>query len=164
MNELTRMKKKLIRASIGIGVCLLIGFLSSAATEAAMTGWFSNLEKPGFTPSKDIFKIAWAISYILMGIAAGLVWSKGFYHKWVKVALYHFGFQLILTASWPIFFFGLQNTLFGLLNAIGLFILVLYTIKWFRIVSDTAVKFMYPYAAWIIFVLVLNFEIWRLNM
>ena len=81
----------------------------------------------------------------------------------MKVSLYHFGFQIILTASWPIFFFGLQNVLFGLLNSIGLFILVLYTIKWFRIVSDTAANLMYPYAAWILFVLVLNFEIWRLN-
>ena len=157
------MKKKLIRCSIGIAACLLIGFLSSAATEASMTGWFSNLEKPSFTPSKFIFGAAWTLSYVLMGIAAGLVWSKGFYHKWVKVALYHFGFQIILTASWPIFFFGLQNALFGLLNSIGLFILVLYTIKWFRIVSDTAANLMYPYAAWILFVLVLNFEIWRLN-
>lgn len=164
MHQLTTMKKKLIRCSIGIAACLLIGFLTSAATEASLTGWFANLETPSFTPSKAVFGAAWTLSYVLMGIAAGLVWSKGFYHKWVKVALYHFGFQLILTASWPIFFFGLQSTLFGLLNAIGLFILVLYTIKWFRIVSDTAANLMYPYAAWILFVLVLNFEIWRMNL
>src|SRR5690606_37885855 len=116
-----------------------------------------------FTPTKWTFTVGWTLSYVLMGIAAGLVWSKGFYHKWVKVALYHFGFQLILTASWPIFFFGLQSTLLGLLIALVLFILVLYTIKWFRIVSDPAAFLLYPYAVWALFVLALNFEIWRLN-
>ena len=158
------MKKKLIRCTIVVAACLIIGFLSSAATEAAMNGWFAALEKPDFTPSKWTFGIGWTLSYVLMGISAGLVWSKGFYHKWVKVALYHFGFQLILTASWPIFFFGLQNTLFGLLNALALLILVLYTIKWFRIVSDKAAYLLYPYVVWVLFVLVLNFEIWRLNL
>ena len=157
------MKKKLIRCSLGVAVCLLIGFLSSAATEAALDGWFATLEKPFFTPTKWTFTVGWTLSYVLMGIAAGLVWSKGFYHKWVKVALYHFGFQLILTASWPIFFFGLQSTLLGLLIALVLFILVLYTIKWFRIVSDPAAFLLYPYAVWALFVLALNFEIWRLN-
>ena len=158
------MKKKLIRCLITVAVCLLIGFLTSTATEAAMNGWFAALEKPSFTPSKWTFGIGWTLSYVLMGISAGLVWSKGFYHKWVKVALYHFGFQLILTASWPIFFFGLQNTLFGLLNALALLILVLYTIKWFRIVSDKAAYLLYPYVVWVLFVLVLNFEISRLNL
>lgn len=164
MDQLTTMKKKLIRCSIVVAVCLLIGFLSYAATEAAMNGWFQALEKPFFTPSELTFEMGWTLSFILMGIGAGLVWTKGFYHKWVKVALYHFGFQLILTASWPIFFFGLQNTLFGLLNALALLILVLYTIKWFRIVSNTAAYFLYPYVGWVLFVLVLNFEIWRLNI
>lgn len=164
MHQESAMKKKLIRCSIAVALCLFIGFLSSAATGTSLSGWFANLDRPFFSPSKWIIGTAWILGYFLIGISAGLVWSKGFYHKWVKVALYHFGFLVILTSAWPILFFGLQSTLLGLLNSLALLILVLYTVKWARIVSDTAAYVLYPYAAWVIFVLVLNFETWRLNM
>jgi tryptophan-rich sensory protein len=101
--------------------------------------------------------------YVLMGIAAGIVWSKGFYHKWVKTALYHFGFQLLLSGAWFLLFFGLQKPLLALLNIIALFILLLFTIKWFKVVNNTAAYLLLPYAIWVLFAIALNFEIWRLN-
>ena len=157
------MKKKFIRAGIGVAVCLFIGFLSFAATEPHMEGWFVSLEKPAYHPSKNSLAWAWGAMYVLMGIAAGRVWAKGFYHKWVKVALYHFMFQLILAAFWPILFFGLQNPLLGLLDLLAVFILLVITIKWFKIVSLRTGYMLYPYLLWIIFAAFLNFEILRLN-
>ncbi len=157
------MKKKLFRISIAVLLCLLIGFLSSIATKASINTWYVTLNKPSFTPPNWVFAPVWTIMYIMMGIAAGIVWSKGFYHKWVKTALYHFGFQLLLNAAWSIFFFGLQNPLIALLDIIALFILLLFTIRWFRVVNTTASYLLIPYTLWVAFATALNFGIWQLN-
>ncbi|WP_109098079.1 TspO/MBR family protein [Aquimarina sp. AU58] len=157
------MKKKLFRIGIAVLVCGLIGFLSSIATQTSINTWYAALNKPSFTPPNWIFGPMWILLYIMMGIAAGIVWSKGFYHKWVKTALYHFGFQLLLNAAWSIFFFGLQNPLIALLDIIALFILLLFTIKWFTVVNSTAAYLLIPYIVWVAFATALNFGIWQLN-
>ncbi|WP_109302445.1 TspO/MBR family protein [Aquimarina sp. AU474] len=157
------MKKKVFRISIAVLICILIGFLGSIATQTSIDTWYQTLNKPFFTPPNWIFAPVWTILYIMMGIAAGIVWSRGFYHKWVKVALYHFGFQLLLNAAWSIFFFGLQNPLIALLDIIALFILLLFTIKWFKVVNTTAAYLLIPYVIWVAFAAALNFGIWQLN-
>lgn len=157
------MKTRLIRIGIATFICLLIGFLGSVATQTSIDSWYLTLRKPSFTPPNWLFAPVWTLLYTLMGIASGIVWSKGLYHKWVKVALYHFGFQLILNAAWSIFFFGLQNPFIALLDIIALFILVLFTIKWFKVVNKTAAYLLIPYAIWIAYAAVLNYKIWQLN-
>ncbi|MDT0641272.1 TspO/MBR family protein [Zunongwangia sp. F363] len=155
--------KLLIRSTIAVTVCLLFGFLSGIATEAGIYEWYPELQKPWFNPPQWTFAPFWLIMYIVTGIAAGLVWHKGFYHKWVKVALYHFGFQLLLSAFWSILFFGLHRPFWALLDILILLVLVLITIKWFRFISGTATALMLPYLIWIVFVTAITFEVWRLN-
>lgn len=156
-------KGLLIKCAIAVGVCLFFGFLASLATQSGVDAWYPSLEKPSFNPPDWIFAPVWIMLYILMGISAGVVWSKGFYHKWVKIALYHFGFQLLLNGFWSLLFFGLQEPFWALLDIIALFVVLLLTIKWVKIVNKTASYLLYPYAAWVLFAAVLNFEIWRLN-
>lgn len=153
----------IIKCVVSAVVCLLIGFLASTATELSIHDWYAGLEKPFFHPPTWILAPIWIVMYVTIGIAAGIVWSKGFYHKWVKVALYHFGFQLILNAFWPILFFGLQMPLFSLIDIIALFVMILLTYKWFKIVNETAAYLLIPYAIWILYAAALNFEVWRLN-
>lgn len=152
-----------VKIFLAIGLCLFIGFLASVATQTGMAEWYPSLEKPVFNPPNWIFGPVWIILYVLMGIAAGIVWSKGFYHKWVQTALYHFGFQLLLNAGWSILFFGLKEPFWALLDIIALFVVLLFTIKWFRIVSPVAAYLLVPYVVWVLFAAVLNFEIWLLN-
>lgn len=99
----------------------------------------------------------------MMGIAAGLVWARGFYHVWVKTALYHFGFQLLLNALWSIVFFGFQNPLMALCVIMALLVLIVLTIKWFKVVHKLAAYLMIPYFLWVCFAMVLNYKIWELN-
>ncbi|MBQ4802904.1 tryptophan-rich sensory protein [Aquimarina sp. MMG015] len=157
------MKKKILRIGIAVLLCLLIGFLSSIATQTSITSWYPGLQKPSFTPPNWLFAPVWTALYIMMGIAAGIVWSKGFYHKWVKTALYHFGFQLLLNAAWSIFFFGLRNPLIALVDILALFILLLFTIRWFKVVNSTAAYLLIPYLIWVAYATALNFAIWQLN-
>ncbi|MFT5863201.1 MAG: benzodiazapine receptor [Flavobacteriales bacterium] len=158
------MKKKLLtKIVLSVGVCLAIGAIGAFATQSSVNEWYATVNKPFFNPPNWIFGPMWTLLYVLMGIAAGIVWSKGFYHKWVKTALYHFGLQLLLNAAWSILFFGLQEPLWALIEIIVLFIFILLTIKWFKVVNKTAAYLLVPYACWVAFATLLNFEIWRLN-
>ncbi|MCE2613237.1 tryptophan-rich sensory protein [Flavobacteriaceae bacterium D16] len=157
------MKKQAFYISISVGVCLLIGFLSGFATQSSVGDWYTTLNKPSFNPPNWIFGPVWTVLYIMMGVAAGIVWSKGFYHKWVKTALYHFGFQLLFNALWSVVFFGFQNPFWALLVILVLMMLILGTIRWFNVVSKTAAYLMIPYFLWVCFASLLNYRIWMLN-
>ncbi|MAU17432.1 MAG: sensory protein TspO [Muricauda sp.] len=157
------MKKRLIYISISVLVCLTIGFLSSIATQSSVNDWYLTLNKPVFTPPSELFAPVWTALYILMGIAAGIVWSKGYHHIWVKTALYHFVFQLLLNALWSIVFFGLKNPLLGLVVILVLLTMIILTIKWFKVISKPAAFMMIPYVLWVAFASALNYKIWELN-
>lgn len=157
------MRKVLPKILIAVAICLGIGFFSGFATQSSIDTWYATLNKPFFNPPNWIFAPVWTILYVLMGIAAGIVWSKGFYHKWVQTALYHFIFQLLLNGLWSIVFFGFKSPGLALLVIIALIILLLLTIKWFKVVSKTAAYLLLPYLIWVLFASVLNISIWQLN-
>ncbi|MFS4455074.1 TspO/MBR family protein [Maribacter sp. 2304DJ31-5] len=157
------MKKRLTYVIVSVIICLIIGFLSSIVTQTSVNDWYLTLSKPTFNPPNKLFAPVWTVLYILMGVSAGLVWSKGFHHKWVKTGLYHFGFQLLLNALWTIVFFGLMQPLWALLVIIALLIMIVLTIKWFNVVSKVAAFLLVPYLLWVGFATVLNYKIWELN-
>lgn len=157
------MKKRLTYITIAVLICLLIGFLSSFATQSSVNDWYVGLIKPSFNPPNWVFAPVWTTLYIMMGIAAGIVWSKGFHHIWVKTALYHFGFQLLFNALWSIVFFGLKNPFWAFLVILVLLTLIMLTIKWFRVVSKAASYLLIPYLLWVCFATLLNYKIWELN-
>ncbi|WP_445384021.1 TspO/MBR family protein [Robiginitalea sp. IMCC44478] len=156
-------KKNMVRIGIAVMVCLLIGFLSGFATQSSVDTWYAGLNKPTFNPPNWIFGPVWTVLYILMGVAAGLVWSRGFHHIWVKTALYYFGFQLLFNAAWSIVFFGMQDPGWALVILLALIVLIGFTIKWFRIVNRLSAYLMLPYLLWVIFAGILNYKIIELN-
>lgn len=157
------MKKKLTYIAISVFVCLLVGFLSSLATQSSVNTWFLTLNKPSFNPPNWLFAPVWTALYTMMGVAAGIVWAKGTHHVWVKTALFHFGFQLVLNATWSIVFFGFRQPIWALMVIIMLIVLLGLTIRWFNIVSKTASYLLVPYFLWICFATALNYKIWELN-
>ncbi|RTE54426.1 tryptophan-rich sensory protein [Arenibacter aquaticus] len=157
------MKKQLTYIAISVGICLTIGFLSSFATQSSVNDWYAGLNKPSFNPPNWIFAPVWTILYVMMGVSAGIVWAKGVYHIWVKTALYHFGIQLLFNALWSIIFFGFKNPFAALLVILTLLVLLIFTIKWFKVVSKTAAYLLLPYLLWVCFATALNYKIWELN-
>ena len=157
------MKKRVLYITISVLICLAIGFLSSIATQSSVNDWYLTLDKPSFTPPNYLFAPVWTALYIMMGVAAGIVWSKGYHHIWVKTALYHFVFQLLLNALWSIVFFGLKNPLGGMIVILALLTMIILTIKWFRVISKPAAYLLVPYVLWVVFASALNYKIWELN-
>ncbi len=153
----------LIKAIFAILLCLSAGGIGSAFTTPAIPGWYATLVKPSFSPPDWVFAPAWTVLYILMGLAAALVWSKGLQNPQVRTALVVFLVQLILNMIWSVLFFGLRSPLYGLVDIVFLWIMILVTIAQFSKVSTPAALLMIPYILWVTFASGLNLGIFLLN-
>lgn len=98
-----------------------------------------------------------------MGIAAWLVYEKGWKKKEVKLALKIYSAQLVLNILWSIIFFGLQNPGAAFLEIIALWFSIVATMVIFWKVSRWAVYLLVPYILWVSFAAFLNWTIWIIN-
>jgi len=148
-------------ASIVVSQCA--GIVGSAFTTPAIPTWYASLQKPPFTPPNWLFAPAWITLYLLMGIAAFLVWRVGLANHRVRTALVLFLVQLALNALWSVVFFGLQSPLYGVIVIIVLWLTILLTMLKFARISAVAAWLLVPYILWVSFASVLNISIWILN-
>lgn len=114
-------------------------------------------------PPGWIFGPVWTALYLLMGVAAYLIWMKGWENKEVRAALGVFGIQLMLNAAWSVVFFGLQSPGSALIELISLWFAILATIIAFSKISRQAAWLLVPYIVWVTFAAYLNWSIWLLN-
>ncbi len=156
----TRTVLRLIGA---IGVTQLAGAIGSVFTVSAISTWYATLVKPALNPPSWVFGPVWTTLYLLMGIAAFLVWYKGQERKDVTRALVVYGVQLVLNATWSIVFFGLQNPGLALVNIVLLFVSIVVTMILFYKISRPAMYLLIPYIAWVSFASYLNYAIYVLN-
>ena len=148
---------------ISLVVCQLIGLIGSIYTMSSIPTWYAALEKPAFTPPNWLFAPAWITLYVLMGIAAFLVWRNGWDKPKVRAALAFFGVQLVLNALWSVAFFGLESPLFGLVVIVLLWVAILITMLRFKEISIAGAWLLLPYLLWVTFTGALNIAIWMLN-
>jgi tryptophan-rich sensory protein len=147
-----------------ISICLIVGGLGSVATTPAIPTWYAALKKPFFNPPNFLFAPVWTILYIIMGIAAYLVWKSGWERTDVKTALFFFGLQLALNGAWSPVFFGLRSPLLGLVVILMLWFSLLYVILLFHRISPLAAWLLVPYLLWVTFASALNYSIFVLNL
>jgi benzodiazapine receptor len=155
--------RNIVKLVVSLIACQAAGAIGSLATTPNIPTWYTALEKPAFTPPSWLFAPAWITLYVLMAIAAFLIWRKGLGEEGVKCALTVFLVQLVLNALWSVVFFGLQSPLWGMVVILALWIAILLTIiKFFRL-SVAAGSLLLPYILWVSFAAVLNITIWVLN-
>jgi len=155
-------KKYLFPLLISILIALSAGFIGSFFTTPSISTWYAFINKPSFSPPNWLFAPVWTLLYILMGIAAFLIWQKRDNQK-TKQALRFYGTQLILNALWSIIFFGMHNPGLAFLEIIFLWIFIFLTLIKFYKINKTAGLLFVPYLAWISFALILNYAVWMLN-
>jgi tryptophan-rich sensory protein len=154
---------KTIKLSVSVLACLIAGFVGSVATMPSIPTWYASLQKPAFNPPNWIFGPVWTTLFIMMGVAAFLVWDKGLENKKVKISLAIFGLQLLLNVLWSILFFGLQSPLYAFIDIIMLWASILATIIYFYRISAAAAYLLIPYILWVSFASILNLSIVILN-
>jgi tryptophan-rich sensory protein len=155
--------QKILRIITTVITCVVIGYLSGMVTRDSITTWYPTLVKPVFNPPNWIFAPVWSMLYIMMGIAAGLVWTKGSDEQTTKKSLGFFAIQLGLNALWSYLFFGLHNPFLALIEIILLWLMILETYYLFKKIDKTAGLLLLPYLAWVSFATILNASIWWLN-
>ena len=153
-----QMNKWLVLAGLLI-LCLGVGAVGGWITAPAVVEWYPTLNKPSFNPPNWVFGPVWTALYIMMAIAAWLVWQQGN----AKAALTLFFAQLALNSAWSFLFFGARSTWLGLVGIAMLWLALLATVIAFFQKSKTAGFIMLPYMAWVSFAAALNFAFWQLN-
>ena len=152
-----------IKLLVSISMPLLAGFLGSLFTMPAIDSWYRLLERPAFAPPDFVFGPVWTTLYIMMGVAAYLVWKDGLSSGRVRMATLIFLLQLSLNSAWSIFFFGLQSPISGLYIIGALWTAIVLNIILFARVSRVAAWLLVPYLLWVSFASYLNYSIWMLN-
>jgi tryptophan-rich sensory protein len=143
---------------------MAVGYLSGMVTRASITTWYPTLVKPSFNPPNWIFAPVWTSLYVMMGVAAGLIWNQITTQKaTVTKALQFFIIQLVLNALWSYLFFGLHNLMLATIEVVLLWLMIFETYSQFAKINKTASYLMLPYLAWVSFASVLTASIWWLN-
>lgn len=155
--------KKIINLVVSVAVCLLAGTIGSVATMPSIGAWYALLNKPALNPPNWIFGPVWTTLYIMMGIAAFLIWDKGLKKKGVINALYIFAAQLLLNTIWSVLFFGMHAPLYAFIEIVLLWAAILASIIAFYRISKAAGYLLVPYILWVSFASYLNLMIWLLN-
>ena len=153
---------KLIGLVVFIAICLGAGGLGAIATTAEIDGWYKTIEKPSWNPPGYVFGPVWTTLYIMMAIAAWLVWKPAGFQS-VKVPLSLFSGQLALNIGWSWVFFNFHQPGWAFGEIVVLWIAIVATTIAFFQSSKTAGWLLVPYVSWVTFAAVLNFAIWRLN-
>jgi tryptophan-rich sensory protein len=153
----------IVRFALSVTVPLAVGVLSGLATARGVQDWYPTLVKPSFNPPSWVFGPVWTVLYIMMGLAAFLVWQKGLATDFVRTALALFILQLVLNGIWSILFFGLRAPGWAFVEIVVLWVAIFLTLIYFWRVTAPAGILLAPYLAWVSFATVLNGSIWFLN-
>jgi benzodiazapine receptor len=170
MPEAAKIKKNMPQHhATGPAVWIGLAFWLTVTFSAAWVGsrfqpgeWYAGLVKPVLTPPAWVFGPVWTLLYLMMAIAAWLVWrTLGVYGALIPLGL--FLGQLALNALWSYLFFGLQRPGLALLDIVALWLGILATLVTFWRAYAPAGLLLLPYLFWVSFATYLNFQFWRLN-
>lgn len=153
----------------------LVGWLALAASAAAIGGlasrnsaeFYAQLAKPDWAPPPWLFGPVWSALYVMMGIAAWLVWRTEPVSAAPRVirhrGLVLFVVQLALNALWTWLFFAWRQgaTAFG--EIVLLWFAVASTVWHFGRVRPLAGWLLVPYLAWVSFATALTWAVWQGN-
>lgn len=150
------------KAAGSVALALGAGGLGGFATSSSVQSWYPALAKPDWNPPAWVFGPVWTALYVLMGLAAGAIWSMASSRD-RNVALTVYGVQLALNIAWSFLFFGMRNpgAAFAEIVALWLAIVATMVLFWRKKVWTGVV--LLPYLAWVTFASGLNFAIWQLN-
>jgi tryptophan-rich sensory protein len=115
------------RSIIGLMVCLVVCFgaaeVGALFTRASIAEWYPTLQQPSWAPPPWIFAPVWILLYVMMAVAAWLVWRKG---GWAgsQGAMELFVVQLVLNAVWSPLFFGMRSPGLAMLDLALLWIAI----------------------------------------
>ena len=125
--------------------------------------WYNALIKSSLNPAGWVFGVAWAILYILLGIALFLVITDKEKKNKKTLAYWLFAINIFFNALWSYLFFGLQMIGAGVINVAVLIFISIWLMRSFLKINKTSGYLILPYIIWLFFALYLNGMIYYLN-
>jgi len=159
MMSLTR---SLVGLGVWIGMCFGAAFIGSIFTTPSVPSWYAGLIKPSWTPPDWVFGPVWSALYLMMAVAAWLVWRRGGLAS-AALPITLFMVQLGLNVTWSILFFGFRMPGVALGEIVILWFTILVTMIAFWRANPIAGYLLLPYIVWVTFAAGLNFALWRMN-
>jgi benzodiazapine receptor len=154
---------KIRNTTVGLVLWILAALSAGWVGSRFVPGeWYASLTKPAWNPPSAVFAPVWMVLYLLMAVAAWLVWREAGFSG-AKASLVLFIVQLALNALWPYLFFGAHQPLLAFLEIVVLWTVILLTLVGFWKVRPLAGSLLLPYLCWVGFASALNFQLWRLN-
>jgi translocator protein len=149
------------RARAGVAFACLVAAsfavagLGGLATAGNVDGWYADAEKPSWTPPDAVFGPVWTVLYVLMAVAAWLVWLEGGWAR-QRGPLTLYGIQLALNLAWTPVFFAAERLGLALAVIVALDVVLIATVVAFWRVRPVAGALLLPYLAWCLFATSLN--------
>jgi tryptophan-rich sensory protein len=141
---------------------VLVQFVGWRVTSPAIPDWYVGLAKPWWTPPNWLFGPVWTALYLMMGVAACLVWGRRA-EQAVGLPLTLFGAQLASNLLWSVLFFWARAPWLGLADIGLLWALIAATAVAFFRVRRAAGLLLLPYLGWVSYAAALNAAIVALN-
>jgi tryptophan-rich sensory protein len=151
----------MIALIVWLVVSLAAGGVGALATRNARE-FYASLAKPAWAPPGWLFGPVWTVLYVLMGVAAWLVWRSAGWSG-ASGALSLFLVQLVCNAAWSWIFFAWRSGALAFADIVLLLVLIVATMLAFARVHGLAALLLLPYLAWVVFATALTFAIWRGN-
>ena len=144
---------------------MLLTFAAAAigALASAQAGMFyAQLERPSWAPPGWLFGPVWSVLYLLMAVAAWLVWRDSSPRVAAR-ALTLFVAQLAANALWTWLFFVWHQGAWAFIEVSALWLLIVFTVVAFWRRQPVAGALLLPYLAWVTFAAALTLATWRMN-
>ena len=151
--------------TVGLVAWLAVAFAAAAVGAVASidaASFYTQLVRPAWAPPASVFGPVWTVLYLLMGIAAWLVWREQG-ARGLALALGLFFAQLGANALWSWLFFAWRNGALAFAEVLVLLALVVATVAAFWRIRRLAGALLVPYAAWVCFASALTFAVWQGN-
>ena len=138
--------------------CAAVGALGSSDAPT----FYAQLAKPSWAPPASVFGPVWSVLYLLMGVAAWLVWRE-WQAPGRRSALMLFGVQLAANVLWSWLFFSWRQGALAFADVLLLWALIVATFVSFWRIHRLAGALLLPYLAWVSFASALTWTVWRGN-
>ena len=139
-----------------------VGILSGILNRQGTQLYNQTALKPALTPPAIVFPVVWTILYALMGISAARIAAAPDSPARSR-GLNLFVVQLVMNFFWSLIFFNAQAYGFALVWLLGMWLVIIAMILFFRPVDRTAALLQLPYLLWVTFAAWLNYGVWKLN-
>lgn len=159
----TRRRFQFVPFLINLLVPLIFGVLGGMITIKSVHTWYPGIQKPSFNPPNWLFGPVWSVLFIIIGIAAYLIWQKRAQITNFPRTVAVYFIQLILNLGWSFLFF--YNHLIGaaLIEIVALLAVILVNGIVFYKIDKIAGLLFIPYFLWVSFAAFLTYNIFILN-